>query len=250
MTSEIFDGASVVITGGATGLGAAMASQAAAKGARVAILDVNEQAGRALASQIGAQFHVCDVSNPAQWRYIADTVGPVDYLHLNAGIMTMRQGLSLREASIDAVSYERYRAVVGTNMDGAFLGIQTMLPQMLLKGGRCITVTSSAAGLVPIPFDPIYAMTKHAVIGLVRSIALTLSGASVRLNAFCPGGIDTQLVPQELSANASGMMTPAQAAEEVASLLLTGANGEVRLKMSAAAPAEAISPPFFTLGAR
>lgn len=243
-----FHGTRVAITGGATGLGAAVATHAAARGAKVVILDVNEADGRVLAARLGGAFHRCDVADPADWRRVADTIGAVDYLHLNAGIMTVRPGESLAGARIENVSYERYRAVTGTNIDGVFLGLQTMLPRMIAQGGRCITVTSSAAGLVPIPFDPIYAMTKHAVIGLVRSLALASADHPVRINAFCPGGIDTRIVPLELSANASGMMSPAVAAEEVLRLFLNGPGGEVRLKLRAGHAAQAVAPPGFTLG--
>ena len=247
MTQD-FQGATVAITGAATGLGAAVATRAAARGAKVFILDVNEADGRPLAEQLGGQFHRCDVADPATWPRVADAIGPVDYLHLNAGIMTARLGESLAGARIENVAYERYRAVTATNIDGVFLGIQTMLPRMIAGGGRCITVTSSGAGLIPIPFDPIYAMTKHAVIGLVRSIALASAEHPVRINAFCPGGIDTRLVPLELSANASNMMAPAVAAEEVARLLLAGASGEVRLKLRAGQAGQTVPPPSFTLG--
>ncbi|BCW90925.1 3-phenylpropionate-dihydrodiol/cinnamic acid-dihydrodiol dehydrogenase [Alphaproteobacteria bacterium SO-S41] len=246
--TQTFDGATVAITGGATGLGAAVATLAAARGAKVVILDINEADGRRLAGHLGGQFHRCDVADPAAWHRLADAIGPVDYLHLNAGIMTVRPGESLAEARIDNVSYERYRAVAGVNIDGVFLGIQTMLPRMIAQGGHAITVTSSAAGLAPIPFDPIYAMTKHAVIGLVRSMALASADHPVRINAFCPGGIDTRIVPLELSANASNMMAPAVAAEEVVQLLLTGPSGEVRLKLRAGQAGQSVPPPSFTLG--
>lgn len=246
--NETFAGATVAITGGATGLGAAVATLAAARGARIIILDVNEAAGRALAEKLDGQFHRLDVADPAGWRQVADAIGRIDYLHLNAGIMAARLGESLAAARVEGVSYERYRTIVGVNMDGVFLGLQTMLPRMIANGGKCITATSSAAGLIPIPFDPIYAMTKHAVIGLVRSMAMASADQPVRINAFCPGGIDTQLVPSELGANPANMMAPADAAEVVAALLLDGANGEVRVKLRPDQPAQSVSPPSLTLG--
>lgn len=245
---QTFAGATVAVTGGATGLGAAVATLAAERGARIVILDVNEAAGQALATTLDGNFHRLDVSDPAGWRQAAETIGRIDYLHLNAGIMTARPGESLAAARVESVSYDRYRTIVGVNMDGVFLGLQTMLPRMIANGGKCITATSSAAGLIPIPFDPIYAMTKHAVIGLVRSMALASADQPVRINAFCPGGIDTQLVPSELGSNPANMMAPAAAAEVVAGLLLDGANGEVRVKLRPDLPAQSVSPPGFSLG--
>lgn len=246
-----FKGRRVVVTGGATGLGAAVATLAAERGGSVVILDVNEAAGRPLAAALGATYLPCDVSDPASWRTAGEAIaagGGADYAHLNAGIMTQGVGRSLEHARIENVSYERYRAVTGVNADGVFLGIKTLLPLIIAKGGGAIAATSSAAGLIPIPFDPIYAMTKHAVVGLIRSLALAFADSPVRLNAFCPGGIDTQIVPPELAGNPAAMMTPAIAAEEVASLLLSGANGEIRLKLRAGQPGVAVPPPDITLG--
>jgi NAD(P)-dependent dehydrogenase (short-subunit alcohol dehydrogenase family) len=144
------------------------------------------------------------------------------------------------------VTPERYRRVTGVNLDGVFFGLQALLPRIAAGGGGAATVTASAAGLVPIPFDPLYALTKHGVVGLVRSLALAHAAGPVRINALCPGGFVSGIVPPELAARVT---TPAQTmAAEVIDLLLHGAMGETRVKLSSEAPAQAAAPPDIGLG--
>jgi NAD(P)-dependent dehydrogenase (short-subunit alcohol dehydrogenase family) len=246
---EDFKGATVLITGGATGLGAAAAELAAEAGARVAVLDVNEAEGRKTAERTGGLFRHLDVSSPAAWEQVVADIeahlGPVSYAYLNAGIMTHPVSADLAPARLEDVTPERYRRMQGVNTDGVFYGIQTLLPRMIRAGGGAITVTSSAAGLIPIPFDPVYAMTKHALIGLVRSLALAYADGPVRLNALCPGGFSSNLLPPEL--RQSSTMTPRDMAREAIDLLLHGGMGEVRLKLAKEKPAEQVPPPAFSL---
>ena len=247
-----FRGANVLVTGGAAGLGAAVAEMAAREGAAVAILDVDEAKGQETAQRVGGRFWRCDVSDPGAWNAVANAIyaelGPIHYAHLNAGIMSARPSDPLEAAQIDRLSPDRYRRMIATNIDGVFFGIQALLPRMIEGGGHCITVTSSAAGLVPLPFDPVYALTKHALVGLVRSVAAAFAQASVRLNAICPGGFDTALVPDAIRRGGADLMTPAEMAAEVLDLLVAGANGEIRLKLSRDVAAEAVVAPDLALG--
>lgn len=239
----------VLVTGGATGLGAATAELAAEAGARVAVLDVNDAEGRDTAGRVGGRFWHLDVSSPAAWQEtVADVearMGPLRYAHLNAGIMTRPVSAALAPARLDEVTPERYRRMQAVNADGVFFGIHTLLPRMEAAGGGAITVTSSAAGLIPIPFDPVYAMTKHALVGLVRSLALAYADGPVRLNALCPGGFSSDLLPSELKQ--ASTMTPRDMATEAIDLLLHGGMGEVRLKLARDKPAESVPPPAFSL---
>ena len=245
-----FTGKTLLVTGAATGLGRAVATLAAAAGARVAVLDVNEAEGRQTAADVGGRFWRLNVADPSEWAAVVTDVerelGPIHYAHLNAGIMTQGLGESLAGARVETLSTERYRQVLGVNVDGVFFGLQVLLPRMNAGEGEAVTVTSSAAGLIPIPFDPVYALTKHAVIGLVRSLALAHANARTRINAICPGGFASPLLPPEF--RTATTMTPEQMAAEVLDLLATGPTGETRLKLKGDAPAQAIAPPLPSLG--
>ena len=85
---------------------------------------------------------------------------------------------------------------MAVNIDGVVFGVQALCP--LIEPGGAITVTASVAGLVPLPFDPFYAMTKSALVGFVRSMAKRLEDEQIRINAFCPHGIDTAIVADQL----------------------------------------------------
>jgi NAD(P)-dependent dehydrogenase (short-subunit alcohol dehydrogenase family) len=244
-----FAGAVLLVTGGATGLGAATAELAAEDGAKVAVLDVNEADGRRTAERVGGAFWTIDVSSPSAWQEtVADIeakMGPVRYAHLNAGIMTRPLDAALSPARLEDVTPERYRRMQGVNADGVFYGIHTLLPRLVAAGGGAITVTSSAAGLIPIHFDPVYSMTKHALIGLVRSLALAYADSPVRINAICPGGFSSALLPP--GRQQPDTMTPRDMALEVIDLLLQGGMGEVRLKLAKEKPPEQVPPPAFSL---
>ena len=221
-----------LVTGAASGIGAEVARQLAAAGATVALCDVNEAAGAALAAELGGEFIACDVSRfEAMEDAVAECVkrlGVPDYAHLNAGIMTVPTNDAF--LAIEAVSLEQYRRILGINLDGVFHGVKALLPLMREKGGA-ITLTASVAGFGPLPVDPLYSATKHAVIGFGRSVAAANEGGSVRINVICPGVVDTAIVPDAFRGPEFGMMPPSMMAAEVVDLLRNGANGEVRAKL-------------------
>jgi NAD(P)-dependent dehydrogenase (short-subunit alcohol dehydrogenase family) len=221
------------VTGAASGIGAEVARQLTAAGARVALCDLDEAAGSALARELGGEFIGCNVSDYASFESAVarciETLGVPDYAHLNAGVMTVGVGDAF--LPIEEVTLEQYRRIIGVNLDGVFNGLKALIPHMREKGGA-ITATSSIAGLSGLPFDPLYGTTKHAVVGLVRSVAAANTGTNIRVNAICPGGVDTNIIPDALRTGGSfGMMTPATMAAEVVDLLGQGANGEVRVKL-------------------
>lgn len=235
-----------IITGAASGIGAAVARKLASAGARVALVDVDEARGRALADEVGGWFVGCDVSQPEQWRAAlaaceAD-LGVPDYAHLNAGVMSVPADQPL--VALDALTLARYRRIVGVNLDGVVFGLQALLPRMRARGGA-ITVTASLVGLVPLPIDPMYAATKHALVGLVRSVAAAEAASPLRINAICPGGVDTPIVPAALRAAGMAMMPVAVLADEVLDLLLHGPSGEIRLRTSAETPGISVPVPDF-----
>ncbi|MGI9328099.1 MAG: SDR family oxidoreductase [Pseudomonadales bacterium] len=221
------------VTGAASGIGAEVARQLTAAGARVALCDLNEAAGSKLAKELGGVFIGCDVSDyvslDAAVARCIESLGVPDYAHLNAGVMTVGVGEAF--LPIEDVSLEQYQRIMGVNLDGVFNGFKALIPHMRAKGGA-ITATASIAGLNGLPFDPLYSATKHAVVGLVRSIAAANADTNIRVNAICPGGVDTNIIPDALRAGGDfGMMSAATMAAEVVDLLGQGANGEIRTKL-------------------
>jgi NAD(P)-dependent dehydrogenase (short-subunit alcohol dehydrogenase family) len=159
----------VLITGGRGGLGRAFA--AALGDAEISALDLPE----------------FDVGDSAAWRALE---GEYDAAFLNAGVIT-------GESSIAELTDEQYTRAVRANMDGVVYGVRELAARLMPNGGS-IVATSSLAGLTATPPDPIYALTKHAVVGFVRSVAPQLAAQGIRINALCPGYADTPIVPDEL----------------------------------------------------
>lgn len=219
-----------LITGGATGIGAATARLLAKEGAQVAICDVDPERGRATADEINGIFIQCDVSNYGEIENAVKTclqqLGVPDLVLLNAGIMTAPAGADFVE--IEAVDLSRYKKIVGVNISGVFYGLKALLPHMRSKGG-VVTVTGSLAAVAPLPQDPLYSMTKHALAGLIRSVAAASDDAEVRINMICPGVVDTDIVPDAL--RGPHAMPVEEMAIEVMNFMRFGSNGEIRGKV-------------------
>lgn len=181
-----------LITGAASGIGAAVARRLSTGGATCVLVDLDGEGAERLAKEVGGAWLAGDVSTEeaslravelAQERY-----GRLDLVHLNAGITS---GVDL--AAFDAAAY---RKAVGVNVDGVVFGVAASLPLLKRSGGGAIVVTASLAGLVGYDGDPIYTMTKHAVVGLVRGLATPLAKENIRIDAVCPGFTDTPLVAE------------------------------------------------------
>ncbi len=239
-----------LITGGASGIGAAVCKQLSADGVRVAICDVNEGTGRALAAELGGQFYQCDVkereSVATAFYRCWEELGLPRYVHLNAGIMTVPTGEPF--LPIEDVSEAQYRRIIGVNLDGVFHGLATALPEMRANGGGAITITASTAGLSVVPVDPLYTATKYAVIGLGRAVAAANEGTNTRINVICPGIVDTAIVPDDYKKPEFGMMPASVMASEIVDLMRNGANGEVRVKYASDKPGFVVDIP--DLGSR
>lgn len=229
-----------LITGAATGIGAQVARMLAARDIRVAICDVNVDAGQALAKEIGGLFLPCDVTRLSSMTSAANNcikaLGVPDFVHLNAGIMTVPTGAPF--LAIEDVSLDQYRRIVGVNLDGVFHGLKVLLPKMRKKGGA-ITITASIAGLGVLPIDPMYAATKYALIGFGRAVAGANANTNMRINVICPGVVDTGIVPDAFKS--PDIMAPETMAAEVVDLLHNGPNGEIRVRI-AQRPAFAVVP--------
>ncbi len=180
-----------VVTGGAGGLGSATCRALAAAGARVMVADVDEQAARLVADEVGGEAFVADVSrledNHALIAAARERFGGVDLVHLNAGVAT---GFGVG----DDFDPDRYRRVMAINLDGVVFGTHAALPALMQRGGGAIVATASLAGLTGVPFDPLYAANKHAVVGLARSLGPALAEHRVRFNAVCPGFAESAII--------------------------------------------------------
>jgi NAD(P)-dependent dehydrogenase (short-subunit alcohol dehydrogenase family) len=158
----------VLITGGRGGLGRAFAE--ALGDADVTLLDLPE----------------FDVGDSAAWRALH---GSFDAAFLNAGVVT-------GEGDIASLTDAQYERAMRANIDGVVFGVRELAARLMPDGGS-IVATASLAGLTATPLDPVYSLTKHAVVGFVRSCAPQLAARGIRINALCPGFTDTPIVPDE-----------------------------------------------------
>ena len=119
--------------------------------------------------------------------------------------------------------------------------LRALLP--LLGSGAAIVVTASLAGITPYSVDPLYTLSKHAVVGLVRSLGEPLADQGIRINAICPGGIDTAIIPDEQRTDAAVFMTPACIADEICRLMDVEETGKTWAKVSEEKPAFIVRAP-------
>jgi NAD(P)-dependent dehydrogenase (short-subunit alcohol dehydrogenase family) len=187
-----------LVTGAAGGIGRAIVERLEGEGAEVLELDL---------------VTGFDVSDPRAWQ----SVDRVQLACLNAGVTTST-------ADVEDLTAEQYRHVVAVNVDGVVYGVRRLAREM--DEGDAIVVTSSLAGLTAVPSDPIYALTKHAVVGFVRSVAPQLEERGIRINAVCPGFADTPMVAGDLRASLEEAEFPLLTADEVAEAVLTAARSE------------------------
>ena len=190
--------ATALVTGGASGIGAAVVALLERDGAEVQMLDLRDG---------------FDVADPVAW----ESVGPVELACLNAGVVT-------GEADLTQVSDHAYRRILGTNVDGVVFGTRRLAGVM--AEGSAIVVTASLAGLTGIASDPLYALTKHAVVGLVRSVAPQLAERGIRINAVAPGFADTPLLGDGRADFVRQGFPLLEAEDVAAAVLLAARSGE------------------------
>lgn len=187
----VLDGKVAIVTGGASGIGLATAIRLADEGAHLVIADLNEDAGKQAAADVRGRFVRADVGAAGDWAAVVaeaeEAFGGVDLAYLNAGVTT-------QEPDITAVTDEQIRRVFGANIDGVVFGVRAVVPAIERRGGGAIVATASLAGIIAFAPDPLYTATKHAVVGLVRSLAPQLQAKGITINAVCPGIVDTPLV--------------------------------------------------------
>ena len=182
-----------IVTGGEGGIGRALRARLEQEGYEVESLDL---------------ANGFDVTSPEAWQ----RVGRVDVACLNAGVLT------------GDLTYENYRRAVATNVDGVVLGVLRL--REVMDAGT-IVATASLAGLTGMPSDPVYSLTKHAIVGFVRSMAPALE--PVRLNAVCPGIADTPMIEHQRAAFAAAgfpLVQPDAVAEAMWRAVSRGGTGE------------------------
>ncbi|HXG76206.1 MAG TPA: SDR family NAD(P)-dependent oxidoreductase [Gaiellaceae bacterium] len=192
-----------LVTGSAGGIGGAIVRRLQAEGFHVQELDV---------------LTGFDVTDSEAWGH----VGSVDLACLNAGVLT-GNGHDVRD-----LTDGQYRRAVGVNVDGVVFGVRRLA--QVMPTGSCIVVTASLAGLTPIPDDPVYGLTKHAVVGFVRSVAPQLERRGIRVQAVCPAWADTGLMSgafkEELRGRGYRLLRPEDVADGVWAAYSSGGTGE------------------------
>lgn len=190
-----------IITGGAAGIGKATAEKFASEGAKVVICDVNEEAGNALAQQLGndASFwkvNVVDRQEVQDWiDEVAKRYGHIDVLINNAGITRDGQFVKFKEGEVvGQMGEDAFDAVIAVNLKGVFNCTQAVVPYMIKQGGGSIVSASSVVGLYGNFGQTNYAATKFAVIGMTKTWARELGKYQIRVNAVAPGFILTEMV--------------------------------------------------------
>jgi NAD(P)-dependent dehydrogenase (short-subunit alcohol dehydrogenase family) len=187
-----------LVTGGAGGIGRAIVARLEREGYEVGALDIVDG---------------FDVSDPTAWS----AVERVDLACLNAGVLT-------GAADVRRLTDEQYRHALGVNVDGVVFGVRR-LAHVMERGA--IVVTASLAGLTGMPSDPIYSLTKHALVGFVRSVAPQLE--PVTINAVCPGIADTPMIDAQRPGFAAAgfpLVDPADVAETVWRAAASGETGQ------------------------
>ena len=210
------EGKVALVTGGGSGIGRATALVFAREGAKVVVADVTEAGGLETVEQVtaaggAATFMRADVSNPAEVEAMVsravEAYGRLDCAFNNAGIEGSGKATT-------ACAEEDFNRTIAVNVTGVWLCMKSEIRRMLQQGSGAIVNTASAAGLVGVPSMPDYVASKHAVVGLTKTAALEYAKSGIRVNAVCPGVVQTSMVERVLQ-RAPGFDEVALASEPI-----------------------------------
>lgn len=199
MAERLLETKVALVTGGASGIGAAISRRFVDEGAALHIADIANDQGQVLADQLGAVYHLLDVTDEASWsRAVADVIakhGRIDILVNNAGIALSFIPLHERSA-------QEWHRIMAVNATGVFLGMRAVIPAMIAQGGGAIVNISSAAALGQWQImESAYAASKAAVRALTKTAGTQYAAQGIRCNSVHPGPIDGEMARAVLGAN-------------------------------------------------
>ena len=210
------EGKVAVVTGGANGIGRALAERFAREGTRhVAVADLDEAGARAVAEVIGGSAHRCDVSNEDHIRrLVAETeaaAGPIDLFCSNAGVVDPDPDIQNGASA----SNETWARAWGVNVMAHVYAARAVLPSMIARGEGWLLNTVSAAGLLSQIGSAVYSTTKHAALGLAESLAITHRDHGIGVSVLCPQAVDTAMAAGGtfLGADLDGVLSVEDVAE-------------------------------------
>jgi NAD(P)-dependent dehydrogenase (short-subunit alcohol dehydrogenase family) len=215
------EGRVALVTGAASGIGRATALRLATEGMRLCCVDLDLDGARRVADEVGGTAFAANVSRAAEtdaaFAHCSAELGGVDLAYLNAGV-------ALARPDIGALEDDEYARIVGVNIDGVVFGARAAIRTIRAQGrGGVIVATASLAGIVPFALDPVYALTKHAVVGFMRSLAPTVEADGIAVHAICPGLTDTAIMGDETRAALREAEFPLMAPEQIADAVVTAA---------------------------
>lgn len=219
------DGRVAIVTGGASGIGAAFAHRLSGRGYRVVVADIDADGAARVAAEVGGSPFELDAADLEQNRALADAAvaryGRLDVVCLNVGVNSGQQ-------PGDPLDPAKYHRAMRINVDSAVFGIEAVTP-VLMDDGGAIVVTASAAALAPRHANPVYTATKSAVVGYVRAMARPLAFHGVTVNTLCPAFVDTPMLSPTLPLLRQWdfpVLTTADVADALESVLDGGETGQ------------------------
>ncbi|HZH51609.1 MAG TPA: SDR family oxidoreductase [Microvirga sp.] len=230
--AQKLSGKVAAITGAASGIGLECARILLSEGARVVLVDRDEDALRAVCSELGPQAIPLrvDVTDPdgiaGMMHQILDQAGQLDIFHANAGSYI---GGEVLKGDPDA-----WDRMLNLNINAVFRSVHAVLPHMVERKTGDIIVTSSIAGLVPVVWEPIYTASKHAVQAFVHTVRRQVAQHGLRVGAVAPGPVVTALIKDwpkeklEAELAAGGLMQPVEVAEAVLFMVTRPRNVTIR----------------------